>query len=375
MNASRWIGVCLVWGILLPESTVPAAEPSAPDSRGGDSRSAPASQDGVAPAGDAAALAAELRGKGWIAFSASTGQGDWDLSVMRPDGSRRRKITDTREYSEAGVRFSPDGRRILYYRMPSTVAIDNNDYGKHELVIAEADGSRAASYGNGFSWASWGPDGTQLACLSKNGIQIVDLESRKVVRQLPRNGVVEQLVWSPDGKWLVGTANGLGPYWNIGRVDATTGAVNAVSETERYNCTPDWMPDGQRIAYARGIIPQQGGWAELWVGNGDGREKCMRYAEEGRHVYGTCPSPDGKYLVFTRSEKDLGGADGAGTQLTIIRWVDTPMVGGTSEKLRKQYPEARRGPRLDLSWGWEPHWTYAELPARPQQKGVGVDER
>ena len=225
---------------------------------------------------------------------------------MRPDGSQRAKITDTGGYNEAGVRFSPDGRKILYYRMPNTVAIDNNDYGKHELVIAEADGSRAASYGNGFSWASWGPDGTQLACLNKSGIQIVDLESRKTVRQLPRNGVVEQLVWSPDGKWLVGTANGLGPYWNIGRVDAATGAVSAVSETDRYNCTPGLDARRPKDCVCQGIIPQQGGWAELWVASGDGRERSMRYAEEGRHVYGACPSPDGKYLVFTRSEKDLG---------------------------------------------------------------------
>jgi len=305
-----------------------------------------------------AALAAEVRDKGWIAFSASTGRGDWDLFVMRPDGSQRRAITDTRQYNEAGVRFSPDGKRILYYRMPNTMAVDNNDYGRHELVIAEADGAHATSYGSGFSWASWGPDGKQLACLDKSGIRIIDVASREVVRQLPRRGIVQQLGWSGDGKWLVGTANGLGPFWSIGRVDATTGAINAVSETDRYNCTPDWMPDSRRIVYARGIIPQEGGWAELWVADGNGGEKSLRYAEEGRHLYGACPSPDGKYLVFTRSEKDLGSADSAGTRLTIIRWEDTPMVGGTSEKLRKRYPRARRGPRLDLSWGWEPHWKY-----------------
>ena len=310
-----------------------------------------------------AVLAAEVRDKGWIAFSALTLQGDWDLFLIRPDGSQRRAITDTDRYNEAGVRFSPDGKRILYYRMPSTVAVDNNDYGTHELVISDADGTHPASYGRGFSWASWGPDGTQLACLDKSGIRIIDVASRKVLRQLPRRGIVQQLGWSPDGRWFAGTANGLGPYWNIGRVEATTGAINAVSETDRYNCTPDWMPDSRRIVYARGIIPEEGGWAELWVAGGDGKEKSMRYAEEGRHIYGACPSPDGKYLLFTRSEKDLGSANRARTRLAIIRWEDTPMVGGESEKLWKEYPHARRGPRLDLSWGWEPCWTYREIGA------------
>jgi Tol biopolymer transport system component len=308
------------------------------------------------------ALAAEVRQKGWIAFSASTGQGDWDLFIMRPDGSHRRKLTDTRSFNEAGVRFSPDGKRILYYRMPNTVAVDNNDYGTHELVIADSDGPHAARYGLGFSWASWGPDGTQLACLDKSGIQIVDVASRKIVRKLARRGIVEQLMWSPDGKWFAGTANGLGAFWNIGRMDAATSAIHAASEVDRYNCTPDWMPDSRRIVYARGIIPQQGGWAELWVAGGDGHERSMRYAEQGQHIYGACSSPDGKYLVFTRSEKDLGGADSAGTRLTIIRWDDTPMIGGRSVELRKRYPDARSGPRLDLAWGWEPHWTFAEIP-------------
>jgi Tol biopolymer transport system component len=315
---------------------------------------------GAEPATDVAALAAEVRDKGWIVFSAWTGQGDWDLFVMRPDGSDRHQITDTREWHEAGVRFSPDGRRILYYRIPNTLPIDNNEYGTHELMIADADGSHATSYGKAYPWASWGPDGKQLACLTKRGIEIVDIETREVVRRLSRKGIVEQLVWSPDGKRLVGTANGLGPFWNIGCMDLDSGEIIGLSETERYNCTPDWMPDSRQVVYARGIIPKDGGYAELWAASADGRERSMRYAEGRRHIYGACPSPDGKYVVFTRGEKDLGAASER-MQLTIIRWANTPMVGDTSEKLRSMYPDARHGPRLDLCWGWEPHWTYAEI--------------
>jgi hypothetical protein len=36
-------------------------------------------------------------------------------------------------------------------------------------------------------------------------------------------------------------------------------------------------------------------------------------------------------------------------------------VGGKSEVLRKQYPNAKDGPVLDLSAGWEPHWTFADV--------------
>ena len=231
-----------------------------------------------------ASLAAEVRPKGWIVFSAQTPHGDWDLGLIRPDGSERRALTDTREFNEAGARFSPDGKRLLYYRMAKTDAVDNNTYGTFDLVLAEANGGGAVSYGRDFPWASWGPDGQQFASLTPKGIQIVDVASRSILRTLPRQGLVQQLVWSPDGKAFTGTANGLGAFWNIGRLLDGGGPINAVSETERYNCTPDWCPDSRHILYSRGIIPNQSGRAQLWRASLDGRETAMLYAEEGRHI-------------------------------------------------------------------------------------------
>jgi len=313
------------------------------------------------PTDPQARLAAELHGRGWIIFSAKTEHGDWDLVLSRPDGTGRHPVTDTREFNEAGARFSPDGKKLLYYRMRKTEAMDNNTYGAFELVVSDADGSRPVVLGNTFPWASWGPDGSQFACLAPAGIQIVDVATRKVVRQLPRKGIVQQLVWSPDGKWFVGTANGLGQYWNIGRLNAATGDFIAVSETDRYNCTPDWMPDSQGIVYARGIVPQAGGRAELWVAATDGKSRRMLYAERDRHIYGACASPDGKYLLFTRSVEDLGRVDNSGTTMAVIRLADTPMTGDAAAPAGTRPTTTRIGPRLDLGQGWEPHWTAADV--------------
>jgi len=306
-------------------------------------------------------LAVELHDKGWLIYSAKTERGDWDLFRMRPDGSDHRKMTDTPEFNEAGPRFSCDGKKLLYYRMPKTEPVDNNTYGTFDLVISRADGTEPVVYGNEFPWASWGPDGTEIACLTQKAIQIVDINTRKWSRQFPRKGIVAQLVWSPDGKGFVGTANGLGPFWNIGRLNPKSGELIAVSETERYNCTPDWTPDSTHILYSRGIIPDKGGRAELWIAHVDGGERKMLYAEEGRHIYGGCASPDGKYLLFTRSIEDLGKVDQSQTTLAIIRWADTPMIGVASESLKKQYPDSKAGTRLDLGLGWEPGWTYTDI--------------
>jgi Tol biopolymer transport system component len=308
-----------------------------------------------------ARLSEEVHNKGWIVFSAATDKGDWDLFLMRPDGSDRRRITDTRNYNEAGARFSSDGTRLLYYRLPVTEKIDNNMYGTYELIVADPNGANPVIYGNRFKWASWGPDSQHVACLDIGGIQIIDLASRQVVRELPRKGMVQQLVWSPDGKWFVGTANGLGIAWTIGRTNIDTGQINVVSETDRYNCTPDWLGDSERIIYSRGIVPNSAGWAQLWVADGSGSHRRLLYAEEGRHIYGGCISPDGGYILFTRSREDLGKVDNSQTTIAVIRWEDTPMVHRDSESLRVEYPDARSGPLLDLSWGWEPHWTYNQV--------------
>ncbi len=310
---------------------------------------------------DAGALASELHDHGRLVFSAATQRGDWDLFLMRPDGSDRRQITATGEFNEAGARFSPDGKRLLYYRVPKAEAIDNNTYGTFALVLSDADGANPVVFGKGFHWASWSPDSSQLACLSPKAIQIVEIATRKIIRELPRKGIVQQLSWSPDGKRFVGTANGLGPFWNIGCLDARTGEMKAISETERYNCTPDWTPDSQHVVYARGIIPQVNGRAELWVATADGSERHALYAEEGRHIYGACASPDGKYLLFTRSIEDLGKVDHIGTVMAVVRWADTPMAGDKSDALDQRFPTACHGPRLDLGPGWEPHWTLAGL--------------
>jgi len=114
-----------------------------------------------------------------------------------------------------------------------------------QLVIARSDGTSPETCGKEgeYPWASWGPDGAQVACLEPKGIAFVDLASRKVVRRLDRKGIFQQLSWSPDGKWLTGVAN-VGEVWTIVRMDVATGDLIPVHEYQ--NCTPHWFPDSRR---------------------------------------------------------------------------------------------------------------------------------
>jgi Tol biopolymer transport system component len=249
------------------------------------------------------------------------------------------------------VKFSPDGKKLLYYRMAVTAKMDNNTYGTYDLVIANADGSDAVVYGDSFRWASWGPDGSRIACLDKTGIQIVDLASRKVLRQIPRSGIVQQLVWSPDGKRFVGTANGLGVAWTIGCLDAEAAIRGQRDRPVQLHAGLALIPS---ISSIHAASFRTASWAQL-MAKADGSDRQMLYAEQGRHTYGGAVSPDGQYVLFTLSEVDLGQwttpdswpSFAAG----IRRWLAAPM---------SRYAGISEGPyRPDVGplWGWEPTWT------------------
>jgi Tol biopolymer transport system component len=318
---------------------------------------------GREPATGAEELAREVATRGWIVYSSRTDTGTWDLFLMRPDSSAGRNLTQSKGYNEGGARFSPDGSRLLYYRMPQDTAMDNNTYGLYDLVLARADGTQPVVWGRQYPWACWGPMGKELACLTPAGIRIFEVESLREVRKLPRQGIVQQLGWSPDGRWFTGTANGLGIAWCVGVLNVETSQIRAVAETDRYNCTPDWWPDSRSVIYSRGIVPGAEGRAQLWRGYADGRPPMLLVAEEDRHLYGGCVSPDGAYLLFTRSVQDLGEVDISKTTMAICRVQDTPiLIGpGDCDGMRERDPGARRGPVLDLPRGWEPDWTDVEI--------------
>jgi len=316
----------------------------------------------------AAQLAKEVGGKGWIVFAARAENGTWDLFLMRPDGADRRNITNTPEYEEGGPRFSPDGTKLLYRRFAKGTVIQHDLWGfQGELMIAGPDGSNPVPIGGDreFPWASWSPDGKQIACLTPKGIQIVDLDTKQTVRELPRQGIYQQLFWSPDGKWFCGVANAR-IMWTVVQMNAQTGELNVVHEFQ--SCTPDWFPDSKHIIYPcrpGGQSAQNGyGYTQLWMSDGNGTEARMIYGEDGYHIYGGALAPDGQYVLFTRCPDDGGGSEKSGAPICVMRMTDAPAIAGPSPDLRQVHPDAKEPVVLQLVEGWEPHWTYAEVGAQ-----------
>ena len=309
------------------------------------------------------ALAREVRSKGWIVYSARTNNGDWDLFLMRPDGTNIRNITNTPQWSEAAPRFSADSRYLIYRRLEKGQIISHDRYGfQGQLIISRSNGNAPVEFGrNGeFTWAMWSPDGAQLSCLSLRGIEVVNLKTKKVVRRMPREGIFQQLFWSPDGKWFVGTANVGGERWTILRMNAANGETKVISKYQ--NCTPDWFPDSRRVIFSNRPSGQNGyGWTQLWMADTETGIRNLIYGEDGRHIYGGALSPDGKYVLFTRCPQDGGGSERDGAPGGLMRLTDSPTIAGESKALRAIHPNVNNGPVLTLPDCWEPHWTFADI--------------
>jgi Tol biopolymer transport system component len=186
-----------------------------------------------------------------------------------------------------------------------------------ELVIANSDGSEPKILGQPgeFPWATWSPDGRQIACLSLKGISLVDLASRQVVSKLERKGFFQQITWSPDGRWLVGVANSFGTGWSIARLDLASGEAAAIHRVDC--CTPDWFPDSQNLVFSWRPQGQSGNGGQGWshpvhihfeegqVLARDGKAANVPPWERGRKdVYRLRP---GGSITLTMQFRDWGG--------------------------------------------------------------------
>jgi hypothetical protein len=229
----------------------------------------------VRPPDQVAALAAELHDRGWLVFSANSSR---RLGPV-PDAAGRLGSPPDHRHARVQRRrrtFSRDGTRLLYYRMPKSEP-DNNTYGTFDLVFADANGREPQVWGKAYPWVSWGPDGKQLACLAPKGIQILGRGHApdRAANPAPRHREPVDLV---TGRTLLRRYGERPAVLEHRLPQSGTRARSTPSETG-LQLHARLTPDAQHIVYARGIIPQQPGHAELWVANADGTGTRRLFAD------------------------------------------------------------------------------------------------
>ena len=178
--------------------------------------------------------------------------GDWAVWQVVPrstDGTRVSTWVDSpgEAVGSHGARFSADGTKVAYTHGVDIIVRDAASGAV--LQVLEDMGFRS---GQGLDWS---PDGTQLVVMEQRFVRILDLATGTLttVFELSRNwDFLGEVSWSPDGKWITFTTDGL--LENSIRMIRPDGTglkrivYQPTADGYHFNA-PQWSPDSTRLAY------------------------------------------------------------------------------------------------------------------------------
>lgn len=227
-----------------------------------------------------------------ILAGAKPDSGDWDIRVMRADGSGLRTLGAS-PATDRHPRWSAAGDFIVF---------DSNRLTADDVFIIRPDGSdlrrvttHAASDGAGFP----SPDGRQIVFNSdRTGtwqLFVINSDGTGERQIVNRPGGVIVPRWAPDGKKVVFMTNA--PKSDVFEVTLDGAAPRALFATDVSEASPRPSPDGKHVLFLRG----DGAQRHLVIADWSGAQQ--RQLTETAGSYSSAEwCPDGKRVVFTRNE-------------------------------------------------------------------------
>jgi Tol biopolymer transport system component len=170
--------------------------------------------------------------------------------VVAAPGSTGRRVAEGNTPS-----WSPDGKRLAFMRY--TLKRTERSYAvtAWKLQLANADGSGLMTLLEGtgedgptYFRPAWSPDGGTIAALmsgsDSGGLALIDVATGSV-RILDEELYPDDFAWSPDGRWIVGTA--YERLWLI-RSDGSD-FKELLNVSDRDFSFPVWSPDSESVGF------------------------------------------------------------------------------------------------------------------------------
>ena len=265
-----------------------------------------------------------------IVYVATTGpkeNQDTRLAIMDQDQENHRFLTDG-SYLIATPSFSPNSQKITYASYIKNnsprVYLFDIETGRQEIV-GEFPGM---TFGPVFS-----PDGNKILMsyadpeVGNSEIYILDLRTR-ITKRLTNNSSIDvSPSLSPDQRQIVFNSDRSGRR-HLYVMNSDGSGVKRISKNNGSYYDPVWSPRGDLIAFTK----QEGGQFYIGVMNIDGSNERM--VAKSFHVEGPKWSPNGKNLIYYKTERTSADGSGGKSSLYMIdlsgyneREVSTPLGG------------------------------------------------
>ncbi len=222
---------------------------------------------------------------------------DWDIWVMRGDGSDPQQLTDE-PADDMSPAWSPDG---------ATIAFVTDRDGNREIYTMKRDGTQQLNLTNhgAEDWTpAWSPDGSSIAFSSyRDGnweVYVVAPDGSNPTRLTNSAAADYGPSWSPDSQEIVFHSN-RDDNWEIYVVGRDGQGLRRLTEDEATDFAPAWSPDGALIAFES----YRDGNMEIYLMYADGSEPYNISNDPYSNEHGPSWARDGTKLLYF-SNRDGG---------------------------------------------------------------------
>ncbi len=285
-------------------------------------------------------LAEAARGEIWFDTNRD---GNWEIYVMKADGSNALNVTRTEDRGEFGPVPSQDGRRVAYHVGDSKKAGDGGMWGRwnpsgKSVWVMDRDGKNAKKLADEAITPAWWPDGKSVLYGRNKQLVMHNLETGEAKPLL--TSVSSWLKLSPAPLSFAPATRTL---LCGGGLHSTPSAMTLAVELDENaefkdfrvlttiyrGCTQRWTsPEGRRVIWAH-HDPKYAGDIILWTMKPDGTDARRFWRNSDRWPgYGMyCESPDG--TMFAHS---------CGNDIVVVRFADGASLPLTHKQGVNQAP-------------------------------------